>query len=59
MSQCKALPFDGKIKNIIVVKPYVYEVINGKRKRVPPMVVENGVVVKIHKRAIITNRKFE
>lgn len=38
---------------IIQVKPYIYEIVNGKRKRISPFVIENGVVVKIHERGIV------
>lgn len=45
----------GKV--VAMIKPYVYEVVNGKRKRVSPIVIENGVVVKIHQRGIIQTFK--
>lgn len=35
------------------IKPYVYEVVNGKRKRISPIVIENGIVTKIHERGIV------
>jgi len=44
---------DVSVRYFLKVKPYVYEVINGKRKRVSPFVIENGVVTEIKQRAII------
>lgn len=44
----------GKI-HLLVLKPYVYETIKGKRKRVNPLVVDdNGVVIEIKQRGIVS-----
>lgn len=45
----------GDIKRVtlIRVKPYVYEMVNGKRKRVSPFTIVDGVVTEIKERAII------
>lgn len=49
-------PFGGNLRTILKVrmKPYLYETVNGKRKRISPYVFENGVIVKIIDRAIIS-----
>lgn len=48
---CESLPY--RATKILKLKPYVYEVINGKRKRVSPLVVENGIITEIKERAVI------
>lgn len=44
---------------ILELKPYVYETVNGKRKRVNPLVVEGDTVVKIIPRGIVNKCQIE
>jgi hypothetical protein len=50
---CATRPSSSEVK-LIRLKPYVYEVINGKRKRVSPFVIKDGIITEIKKRAIIS-----
>lgn len=42
---------------IVEVKPYVYELVKGKRKRVSPIVVKDGKIVEIKERGIVRRWK--
>lgn len=46
---------------ILEIKPYVYEMVNGKRKRVSPLVTSKAgdTVVKIHERGIVNKWELE
>jgi hypothetical protein len=46
-----------KTSMIFLMRPYVYEVIDGKRKRVSPFVVKDGIVTEIKQRGIISRIK--
>lgn len=53
LSRIRGNPSPLKAMIVVQVKPYVYEKINGKRKRVSPFVEVNGVITEIKKRAIV------
>lgn len=53
-SECQPI----RVTTVLQIKPYVYEIVNGKRKRVSPLVIKNGVVTKIHERGIVSAHKL-